>query len=157
MPLLREVVGSPGNKTIKYEIESRPSEQHPPEGTKAKKTENVGTARRRSQRLVLLCMLGFDVERLGLIRGRLLPRVIAYVPVSEESRGHRAQSGGHKGRSPGTEHADQQGDDQTAKCGPQRSAAIDEDRAAAALSSGQPHRIQLAARGKHRAFRQTET
>ena len=153
MASLCEVVGSPGNEAIKYEIEPQPAEQHAPEGTKAKKAEEVGTARRRSrERLVLFRMLGFDVECLGLIRGRLLPGVVTYIPVGEEARGHSAQSGDHKGRSPGTEHADQQRDDQPAKCGPQGSAAIDEDRAAAALPGGQPHRVQFAARGKDRPF-----
>src|SRR5207247_4746344 len=128
MASLREVVGSPGNEAIKYEIEPQPAEQHTPEGTKAKKAEEVGTARRRRE-LVLFRMLGFDVERLGLIRGRLLPGVVTYVPVSEEARGNSAQSGDHKGRPPGTENADQQRDDQPAKCSPQGSAAIDKDRA----------------------------
>src|SRR5262245_8256471 len=153
MASLYEVVGSPGNEAIKYEIEPQPAEQHAPEGTKSKKAEKVGTVRRRRcERLVLFRMLGFDVERLSLIRRQLLPGAVTYVPIGEQARGNSAQSGDHKGRSPRTEHADQQRDDQPAKCSPQGSTAIDEDRAAPALSGGQPHRVQFTARGKDRPF-----
>src|SRR5206468_11961265 len=47
MASLCEVVGSPGNEDIKYEIEPQPAEQHAPDRAKAKKAEEVGTARRR--------------------------------------------------------------------------------------------------------------
>src|SRR5438477_9592108 len=90
MASLCEVVGSPGNQAIKYQVEPQPAEQHTPEGTKAKKAEKIVTTLRRRERLVLFRMLGFDVERLGLIRGRLLPGVVADVPVSEEARGNSA-------------------------------------------------------------------
>src|SRR2546427_11239312 len=118
MASLCEVAGSPGNEAIKYEIEPQPAEQHAPEGTKAKKAEEVGTARRRRrERLVLFRMLGFDIERLGLIRGRLLPGAVTYVPVREEARRNSAQSGDHKDRSPEIEHTAQQRDDKPAHNG----------------------------------------
>src|SRR5439155_3164456 len=124
MASLRKVVGSPGNEAVKYQIESQPAEQHAPEGAKAQKAEEAGTVRRRRrERLVLLRMLGFDVECLGLIRGLLLPGVVTDVPVGEQARRNSAQPGDHKGGPPGTEHADQRRDDQSAKCRPQGSAA----------------------------------
>src|SRR5207247_6422867 len=77
MASLCEVVGSPGNEAIKYQVEPQPAEQHAPEGTKAKKAEEVATAHpRRRERLALFRMLAFDIERLGLIRRRLLPGVV---------------------------------------------------------------------------------
>src|SRR2546429_145320 len=153
MASLCEVVGSPGNEAIKYEIEPQPAEQHAPEGTKAKKAEEVGTARRRRrERLVLFRMLGFDIAPRPLIGGRWPRGAAPFAPDGKGARRNSAQSGDHKGRSPGTEHADQQRDDQPAKCGPEGSAAIDEDRAAAALPGGQPHRVQFAARRKDRPF-----
>src|SRR5207247_8982420 len=104
MASLCEVVGSPGNEAIKYEIEPQPAEQHAPEGTKSKKAEEIGTARRRRrERLVLFRMLGFDVERLGLIRRRLLPGGVTYVPIREQARGYRAQPDYHKCRCAGPE------------------------------------------------------
>src|SRR5206468_2805464 len=87
MASLCEVVGSPGNEAIKYEIEPQPAEQHAPEGTKSKKAEEIGTARRRRrERLVLFRMLGFEVERLGLIRRRLLPALVTYAPIGDQPR-----------------------------------------------------------------------